>query len=407
MASEAARRPPQRVVHVIADLQVGGAQRLLLTWAGEARRRGEPVTVVSLSETGDALGDQLRALDAEVVTVPTGSWGPVSMVVQVVRLARVLRRRRPAVVQTHLTRAHLVGLPAGRLAGVATVATLHSMLVGSDGNSDRALATETQVLRRLADAVLACGAVVERRQRARLAPARADVVPNGVRPGEVLDPRDRAALRVEMVGSAEPVILLAVGRLADGKGYDDLLTAFASQNVGCVLVVVGDGPLASSLAQRAADLGVADRVRLLGQRHDVGSLMAAADVYVSASHFEGLPLAMLEAMSAGLPVVVTAVGDVPTVVDDACGVLVAPQDSSALAAALVGVLSDSAGLRSLGSGARRRAAAVAGVAQWYDRTRVVHDLAEARSRARARLTSGRTAGGGRSATGPTAGTCRP
>lgn len=383
MASEAARRPPQRVVHVIADLQVGGAQRLLLTWAGEARRRGEPVTVVSLSETGDALGDQLRALDAEVVTVPTGSWGPVSMVVQVVRVARVLRRHRPAVVQTHLTRAHLVGLPASRLARTPAVATLHSMLVGSDGNSDRALATETQVLRHLAHAVLACGAVVERRQRARLAPATAHVVPNGVAVVTALDPRERVALRTHLVGSTEPFILLAVGRLADGKGHDDLLTAFADvveHHAGCVLVVVGDGPLAGSLERQAADLGITAWVRLVGQRHDVASVMAAADVYVSASHFEGLPLAMLEAMSAGLPAVVTAVGDVPTVVDDSCGVLVAPQDPSALAAALGALLSDPDRARSLGVAARHRAGVVAGVPQWYDRTRAVHDLAEARSR---------------------------
>jgi glycosyltransferase involved in cell wall biosynthesis len=371
------------VVHVIADLQVGGAQRLLLTWAGEARRRGEPVTVVSLSETGDALGDQLRALDAEVVTVPTGSWGPVSMVVQVVRVARVLRRRRPAVVQTHLTRAHLVGLPASRLARTPAVATLHSMLVGSDGNSDRALATETQVLRHLARALLACGAVVERRQRARLAPATAHVVPNGVAAVTALDPRERAALRTHLVGSTEPFILLAVGRLADGKGHDDLLTAFADvveQHAGCVLVVVGDGPLAGSLERQAADLGITAWVRLVGQRHDVASVMAAADIYVSASHFEGLPLAMLEAMSAGLPAVVTAVGDVPTVVDASCGVLVAPQDPSALAAALGALLSDPDRARSLGVAARHRAGTVAGVAQWYDRTRAVHDLAEARSR---------------------------
>ncbi len=373
----------RRVVHVIADLRVGGAQRLLLTWAAEAARRGDFVTVVSLSAAEVTLGGQLQALGAELVVLPAGPGGPVGLAAQVLRLSRVVRARRPAVVQTHLTQAHLVGLPAARLVRVPAVATIHSMLVGGDGNSNRALHAETRVLRRLAHCVLACGAVVERLQRERLRPARAVVVPNGVAPVPPVPEAERAALRRELTGSLEAPVLLAVGRLAVGKGYEELMTAFAEVAAtvsDVVLVVVGDGPLAPALARLADQLGIAHRVRLLGQRHDVGALMRSADVYVSASHFEGLPLAMLEAMSAGLPIVATEVGDVPTVVDDQVGALVPPRDAGALAEALLVVLADAARRQRLGEGACRRVAEIAGVPEWYDRTLAVHDLAADRAR---------------------------
>lgn len=373
----------ERVVHLVDDLQVGGAQRLLVTWAKEARRRGDPVTVVSLAAPQGSVCDELRALGVEVLDLPRRPSGAPGLARQVLALALVLARRRPCVVQTHLTHAHLVGLPAARLARVPSVATLHSMRVGGDGNSDRALRVETSLLRRAPRVVVACGLVVEKHQRERLAPRTAVVVPNATEQIMPLAPADRAALRRKVSGADDALILVAVGRLVDGKGYDDLLDAFATVAAADprpVLVLVGDGPERERLLGRAGSLGLAGRVRLLGQRDDVAELLSACDLYVSASHWEGLPLAMLEAMAAGLPVAVTAVGDVPVVVDDGCGRLVPPRDPQALASALQELLADVPRLRALGDGARRRAADVAGVEQWYDGMRRAHGLARHTSR---------------------------
>jgi glycosyltransferase involved in cell wall biosynthesis len=374
-------------MHVVPDLEVGGAQRLLVTWAREARRRGDVVVVAVLSADRGPLWSELEALGVELVAVPRTSSGLRSLGTQVRALRRVLLAHRPTVVQTHLTRAHLVGLPAARRAGVPTVATVHSMLVGADGNSERALWAETLVLRHLADVVLACGTVVEQHHRDRLRPKQAVVVPNATEAVPAPTPSERAAVRRSLTDSDEALLVLAVGRLADGKGYGDLLTAFsqaARVHAGAELVVVGDGPLAASLQAQADALGLTSRVHLLGQRDDVPALMTASDLYVSASHWEGLPLAMLEAMSAGLPVLATSVGDVPSVVDEGSGVLVPPADPSALSRALVALLSDRSRLRDLGAAARARVGEVAGVARWYDQVSDVHRLAVQRHRRRRR-----------------------
>ena len=314
----------------------------------------------------------------EVVAVPRRAGGVRGGAGQLLRLRRVLAARRPLVVQTHLTQAHLVGLPAARLARVPSVATLHSMRVGDDGNSGRALRVETLLLRRAAGVVVACGEVVERSQRARLAPRTPVVVPNATEPVRDLTPAARAELRATVTDDADALLVVAVGRLVDGKGYDDLLDAFGTvlaEQPRAQLLVLGDGPDGPRLRSRAQEPGLVGRVHLLGQRDDVAALLSASDLYVSASHWEGLPLAMLEAMAAGLPVVVTDVGDVPTVVDRASGLLVAAQQPEALAQAVLELLRDLPRLRASGAAARHRVTQTAGVGQWYDRLRVAHAAA--------------------------------
>lgn len=368
------------VIHVVDNLHVGGAQQLLATWAREAARRGDPVTVISLDAEEGRIGATLRSLGADVVTVPPSGAGSLGAVGDLRRLGRLVRERRPAVVQTHLTRAHFLGLTAARLSGMPAVATLHSARVGDDGNSPRALAGERLVLRRLADVVVACGAVVEREQRSRLQPTQAVVVPNATDPVKDLSPAERAEVR-RALGAEAAIVLLAVGRLDRSKGYDELLAAFdrvAALFPQALLVIAGSGPHEDRMRKHLTGAASAARVRLLGQRSDVAALMSAADVYVSASYAEGLPVAMLEAMSAGLPVVATAVGDVPSVVDEASGILVPPADAASFADALVMLLSDQVALRAAGVAARQRVAQVAGVPDWYDKMRAVHGAAAAR-----------------------------
>lgn len=365
------------VVHVVDSLVVGGAQQLLVSYAAEAHRRGDAVLVIDLSGHAEADGritGQIRGHGAEVVSLPRGGWGAWAAFSQILVVARLLARRRPEVVQTHLTRAHVVGLLASRFVGVPAVATLHNTRVGGDGNSPRALAFETWLLRHAARSLVACGAVVERAHRQRLAPRPVTVVPNASSPPEELDEQRRRLLRLEIAGR-ECTLVLAVGRLIEQKGYGDLLDAFAlvaRLRSDVDLAVVGEGEEREMMLARARAAGIEERVHLLGRRDDVGPLLQAADLYVAASRWEGLPLALLEAMAAGLPVLATAVGDVPSVVDEGSGVLVPPSESDVLAAAMVELLDDVARRTSLGAGARRRAVEEFGVARWYDRLRAVH-----------------------------------
>jgi glycosyltransferase involved in cell wall biosynthesis len=134
-----------------------------------------------------------------------------------------------------------------------------------------------------------------------------------------------------------------VARLSRQKGHRDLFQALASSpSLGDVqLLIAGTGEEAAALEVDARTRGLSDRVHFLGARRDVGNLLAAMDVFVLPSLWEGLPLAMVLAMGAGVPVVATRVAGIPEVVDDGrTGLLVPPSDPEALAAALTRLLED-------------------------------------------------------------------
>lgn len=170
-------------------------------------------------------------------------------------------------------------------------------------------------------------------------------------------PAARAAARERLGLGAERIVVGTVGNLTAKKDHRTLLAAFAALDLPTAdLVLVGTGPLRDELVEEARRLGLVDQIHLLGMRDDVYDLLAGFDVFVMSSRFEGLPIALLEAMSAQLPVVATAVGGVPEVVHSGRdGLLVAPGDPSALAAAMRSVLDDPAAAAMLAHAARKRA----------------------------------------------------
>jgi glycosyltransferase involved in cell wall biosynthesis len=157
-----------------------------------------------------------------------------------------------------------------------------------------------------------------------------------------------ASLRRELGLSEDAIVIGNVGRLEPEKGFDLLVRAFAlvaNRYPQARLILVGDGSQRAALEALSHDLGVADRCLLTGYRHAASGLMGEFDIFASASRNEGLPLALIEAMSAGRPVVATAVGGVPeVVVDGATGFLV-PGGDIALFGEQLGRLIDDADLR--------------------------------------------------------------
>jgi glycosyltransferase involved in cell wall biosynthesis len=152
-----------------------------------------------------------------------------------------------------------------------------------------------------------------------------------------------AALRAEFGAEPGQAIVLAVGRLAAQKGFGLLLDAAARWRdiqPEPLLVIVGTGPLAAELESRAAALGL--MVRFAGGRNDVPALLAAADVFVLPSVWEGQALILQEALRAAAPIVATRVGGNPGLVGDDAAILVPPGDAQRLAEAVRAVLSDPA-----------------------------------------------------------------
>jgi glycosyltransferase involved in cell wall biosynthesis len=186
------------------------------------------------------------------------------------------------------------------------------------------------------------------------------VIPNGVNPEEFqnVPAGTRESLR-RSLGLEREFVWLAVGRFEISKDYPNMLRAFAkvrAQQAPVVLLLVGRGSLQDDTEALARTLDLGDGVRFLGVRRDVPELMSAADGYLMSSAWEGMPMVLLEAAAAGLPIVSTAVGGNREVVEDeASGFLVPPTDSDALARAMLRLMSVSeAERRAMGERGRER-----------------------------------------------------
>ena len=187
------------------------------------------------------------------------------------------------------------------------------------------------------------------------------VVPNGIDPAPFRDAPDRAAARAALGWDAEEEIVGSVAMLRPEKNHRLLLAAAAGLAVDrprLRVVLVGDGEERAALEERAAAPDLRDRVRFLGRRADVPAVLRAFDVFAlpSLPMVETQPVSVIEAMTAGVPVVATRVGDVAALLaDGTAGRLVPPDDVDALAAALGGLLDDPAARESLAAAGRERA----------------------------------------------------
>jgi L-malate glycosyltransferase len=179
--------------------------------------------------------------------------------------------------------------------------------------------------------------------------------------GIAIEPRptasDRRRARLLLGVEDDAFVAITVGRLDPVKDFASLLDAFAHvrrSGLNARLVVVGDGPERERLAARAAGEDLAGAVTFAGYRSDVRLLLPGADLYVNSSISEGISITVLEAMAAGLPVVATAVGGTPEIVDGTTGVLVPGRSPERLASAITALAHDDYRRAALGNAGRRR-----------------------------------------------------
>jgi glycosyltransferase involved in cell wall biosynthesis len=271
-------------------------------------------------------------------------------------LLQAFRRHRINVAHSHeFSMAVYGGWTCWRL-GVQHVITMHGVRYYA-GRLQRRLAMRAAVAAS-ARTVAVSAPLAQHMRRDLLLPSDCVLtIPNGVR---CVEP-GRVTLREELrLGSADR-LLVAVGNLYPVKGHVHLIDALArlaTQHPTLHVAIGGRGQLEESLKARAHEHGIADRVHLLGLRSDVAALLAAADLFVLPSLSEGLPLALLEAMFAGCPIVASDVGEVRLALDRGeAGVLVAPGDAAALAAAIDRLVRDPHEARRLGNRAAAHARA--------------------------------------------------
>jgi glycosyltransferase involved in cell wall biosynthesis len=291
----------------------------------------------------------------EIVTMPASSLLDRS---RLKRLTDFFKQEKIDIVQTHLFYANILGSVAAHRAGVPVIATLHSIAPPTGLRNHLIQWIEDYCLRAYATRVLAVGNVVAKAHAGHYGKRKLDVILNGIPKPQPVHSEERQRLRGEITGNGTKPIIVTVGRFARAKGYEDMIQAFKllQQNeVKPVLLMVGTGSMVDSIKRQVENSRLSQSVILIGERTDVPQLLASSDVFASSSHREGLPLAVLEAMMAGLPVVATSVGDIPNVVTSDTGVLVPPHQPEQLAAALEDLLKNPEKRKAMGRAAQERA----------------------------------------------------
>ena len=269
------------------------------------------------------------------------------------RLARVFGELRPDVLHTHSYLLRYV-FPVRRGAIVHTVHNVARNESDALGRVINRLAFRRGVL------PVAVGTEVARSFREAYGFEAAATIPNGIDAESYFIPAARRGWRQAHGFADDDFLIVSVARLEPQKDPLGLIRAFAQglkDATGCHLLLAGWGSLEKAARQLAAASGMADRVHFLGVRADVPELLAAADLFALASRWEGGPLAVMEAMAARLPVVATAVGAVPELVEPGVtGILTEPGDAAALARALASLARDPERRRAMGEAAGARAA---------------------------------------------------
>ena len=361
------------VVHFSDSRQFGGTEQIVLQLlAGLDRQRWRPILMHQPAPGVAALVNGARALGIE--RVAASSFGGIRGLARIPQLVRQFRSIRPAVVHAHLTDplACKFALIAASLAGVPVVVATAQLFMESPNG--RAVWAQHRVVAAGVDRYIAVSEEVasQLRRRYGVPDRKLRVVHNTIPVDEYLR-EPSADSRHQLTGGVDRQIVLTVARLDRQKGHRCLLEAAAAVP-DALFVFAGDGAERASLECEARVHGVAERVRFLGHRSDVPALLASCDLFVLPSLYEGLPLAVLEAMAAGKPVVATAIGGTDeAVVDGETGILVPPSNPAELAGAIRRVLGDAALGRRLGAAGQARAltcfssaAMVAQVAEVYD-----------------------------------------
>ncbi|MCH7345221.1 glycosyltransferase family 4 protein [Pelomonas sp. CA6] len=340
------------VMEIVGNAIVGGMERWverLVEHLPAARFR-----VTLLCPYEGEFSERLRALGAEVLSVPMPDdppWSAVQMVQSLVRSSGV------DLLHAHLPNAHVLAGLVSRLTGVPLLSTIHGRQITLlDLEVQRAVNSHLSVVCRQSY-YHALGLGVDAR--------RLSCEPNGVdtrrfmpaEPGaEAVAAGPGAGLRARLGLTAQTPLVGFVGRLSPEKGPEQFLRAvmLAHERLPEVrFAMVGDGPLRAPLAEEVQRLGLQQRLAMVGHWEDMPALYRELDLVVSSSHSEAMPLALMEAMASGVPVIATRVGGVPEIVQHGrTGWLVAARDPEDIAGRLRLMMTDAGLRRRMGAAAR-------------------------------------------------------
>lgn len=312
------------IVHVLGSFEIGGAERVALSLVKTQLQNGARVTVVALSDADPILQEQFHAVGATTRIFLRTMRGVDLLLAR--RLSKFFKAEKVSLVHTHNPLANIYAAMAARWSKLPVVYTKHGDAIDHGfrmwlrRRAARMNNTVVAVSEATADMAMTLG---------EHAGERPQVIENGV-DCEVFQPNSesRSAMRTSLGMTDDQCVLGSIARLQPVKRHDIQLDAVEPLlNERVRIVVCGDGPLGETLNARVNDSANCNFISMLGNRNDVGELLTAYDIFVLSSEREGLPLVILEAMASGTPVVATAVGGIPKVIEDGVNGFLVPEVS--------------------------------------------------------------------------------
>lgn len=342
------------VLHVIRNLfSKGGTPGKLLNQvrAMDSGRFGHIFLVFGNSQ--DNVSHDLLETGAVVVEVSRAKNYDLRLLWDI---RRVIRVHQVDIICTHFARADVYGTLAGILTGKPVIRNIHGIL----WHTSRWLHRIDRLLSPFRACVVCNSCATLEAAKRRGGVHNGIVIYNGVPNRAVAVSRARVnALRASMGIPRDAFVVGHVGGLIPLRDQAVIMKALAlvaKEVPNAYLVFIGDGPLRNQLEDQAAELGITGRVLFLGYRDDVPELLAVMDAYVNMAHAEGFGIAVVEAMQAGLPVVLANAGALPELIEDGIsGILVPPGNSEALSKGLLRLRSDRMWAVQIGQAARQRA----------------------------------------------------
>jgi glycosyltransferase involved in cell wall biosynthesis len=358
-AGNRSRHEGPRILQLVLTPFRGGAEEHVLSLLTALRNYGFTPFVAAPAQLLETMTRELAEFRVNSLNIEMSS--PVHGIRLIAQLAAMLWREQIDLVHCHSVIGSLCALPAARIfRRPSIVETCHGREFWREGKRIKGNFWLDRQASRFVDRVIAVSDATARylRESKGIPGNKIVVIRNGRDLASLLPPtpEQSAKARAELgLSNVQSVLLL--GRLAREKGHASLLDALkilGSRKPSLVAMFAGTGPLEAELKGKCKAAGLSERVRFLGYRTDLSRLLAAADLVVLPSISEGLPLAAVEALAAARPIIATETGGTPEVVlDGQTGLLVQPNDSAALAAAMHRVLSDPALARRLGTNGRR------------------------------------------------------